>query len=73
MDIQEILEKVNRRIYQQFPYLEGNEPEISRISEDRFTFTYRGEQSTANGHQIPLTVKATAKETGEIEKIAASK
>jgi len=73
MDIQEVLEKVNRRIYQQFPYLEGNEPEFNRISEDRFSFTYRGKQSTADGHQIPLTVKATANESGEIEKITASK
>ena len=73
MDIQEFLEKVNQRVYKQFPYMEGNEPEIIKISDERISFTYRGNQITANGHQIPLTVKVTVNEFGEIEKLATSK
>jgi len=73
MDIQGVLIKVNQRVYKQFPYLEGNEPEISRISEERFSIIYRGNQLTADGHQIPLTVKVTVNKSGEIEKLATSK
>lgn len=73
MDIQKVSEKINQRVYRQFPYLEGKKPEISQLSDEKFSLIYRGEQLTADGHKIPLTIKVTANKSGEIEKLATSK
>jgi hypothetical protein len=72
MDKQAI-EKINQQIYTQFPYLQGIVPKVREINKGINELYYQGSVLTANGVTLPIVVKVTADDQGNIQKMVASR
>jgi hypothetical protein len=60
----EAFEKVNQAVYKQFPYLQGVEPEIAALENDQFLLIYKGQATTADGHALPILLRAVSDKEG---------
>ena len=69
----EILDRINQKVYSQFPYLSNISPEITTADDDRFLLVYKGEAKTESGFTLPVIVRVVAKPDGEIVKLTASR
>ena len=67
------IEKVNTRVYRQFPDLKGKRPNVSSYAENKFLILYKSNAKTANGKTINRTVRVVADEKGKIVKITSSR
>lgn len=69
----EALEKVNQAVYKQFPYLQGVEPEISAMDNEQFLLIYKGQATTADGHPLPISLRAVSDKDGNSLRITSSR
>ena len=69
----EIVEKINREIFTQFPYLKGCDPQISSTEENNFRLIYKASAKTENGFPISLIVRVVANSEGKIIKLSTSR
>lgn len=69
----EALDKVNQSVFRQFPYLQGVEPEVSAMENEQFLLIYKGQATTADGHLLPLILRAKSDRAGNIIKITSSR
>jgi hypothetical protein len=60
----EAIEKVNQAVYKQFLYLQGVEPEIAALENDQFLLIYKGQAATADGHALPILLRAVSDKEG---------
>jgi len=67
------IDKVNNRVYRQFPDLKGRKPTISSYAESKYLLLYKGSAKTANGKTISRTIRVVADEKGKIIKITTSR
>jgi hypothetical protein len=68
----EALEKVNQEISKQFPYLQGIEPKISAMGNNQFLLIYKGSGLTADGHELPISIRVLSDVKGKIIKVTSS-
>jgi hypothetical protein len=71
--ISEVIDKINNKIYAQFPYLDGIKPEFEKTSDGLSVLKYSGSSKTADGHVIPITIKVKISADGEITQITSSR
>jgi hypothetical protein len=69
----EILEKINQQVYEQFPYLKDTVPIVKLISDGIHELQFNGSVLTANGHSMPVIVRVVADNQGNIRKLTTSK
>jgi len=69
----EALEKVNLTVYRQFPYLQGVDPEISVMENGQFLLIYKGKATTADGHSLPISLRAVSDKDGNSLRITSSR
>lgn len=69
----EALEKVNQAVYRQFPYLQGVVPEVSAMENEQFLLIYKGQAITADGHSLPISLRAVSNKDGESIRITSSR
>jgi len=69
----EILEKINQQVYEQFPYLKDVIPIVKSIQAGVHELQYNGSVLTANGHSLPVIVRVVADNQGTIRKLTTSK
>lgn len=72
------VEKLTRKVAQDFPEMKGVRPKIRRqsISKEgvqRYTLTYKGKAVLPGGHELSRIVRVVADECGQIIKISTSK
>ncbi len=65
------LEKINQRVYREYPELRGVRPGVAS-SADRYTLTYKGTVETPAG-QMARIVRVSADEKGRVLRISTSK
>ena len=69
----EILDKINRQVYAQFPYLQDVEPKILDIGQNLNELRYQCNAQTSNGMTLPIVVKVVADDQGNIQKLVTSR
>ncbi len=65
------VEKINQRVYREYPEMRGAHPSISGEG-DRFTLVYKGTVSTPAG-PMSRVVRVTADANGKILRLSTSK
>ena len=70
---EDTIAKINQIVYTDYPYLDGIEPEIRQINPDLNSVIYKGVVETANGHEMPVTLKLTVDNSGKILKMVSSR
>ena len=68
-----IKEKVNRKVYRQFPELEGKSPSVSARPDGEKLYTYHGSVSLPNGRSMSRVVRVVVSENGRILKLTSSR
>ena len=69
----EAIEKINQAVFKQFPYLQGVEPEISVLESGQFLLIYKGQATTADGHALPISLRAVSDKDGNSIRITSSR
>lgn len=70
-DIQ--LEEVNRKVYRQFPELDGKKASVTNRPDGGKLFTYKGQVTLPNGKTMPRVVRVVVSEKGKILKLTSSR
>jgi len=71
-----IVERINARVYREYPELRGVAPTVGSQSgggRTQYALTYRGKVRTQSGATLPRQVRVVADERGQILKISTSK
>jgi hypothetical protein len=66
-------EKVNRKVFRQFPELEGKNPSISSRPDGESLYTYKGSVTLPNGKAMSRVVRVVVSENGRILKLTSSR
>ena len=68
---QEVLRKVNRKVYQRFPAVKGVKPSVRRAegNRDLIHLTYTTRAQTADGFSLTQRVQVLVTPTGKIVKM----
>lgn len=69
----EILEKVNEQVRKQFPYLKDVSPQVKSVREGIYELQYNASVQTANNQTLPIIVKVTTDDQGNIQKLTTSR
>lgn len=67
------IEKVNRKVFRQFPELEGKSPSISSRPDGESLYTYKGSVDLPNGKSMSRVVRVVVNENGRILKLTSSR
>ena len=67
------LEKINKEILKKFPYLGEKLPRQKDMPGNITQLSYSGVAKTANGMQLPITIKVKVSSDGNIINISTSK
>jgi len=66
----EVLQKINRKVYQRFPAVKGVKPSVRRAGHnDLVRLTYTTRAQTADGFTLTQRVQALVTPTGKIVKM----
>jgi hypothetical protein len=68
-----IIEKVCKQVYRQFPFVRGQEPKITRQSDQRYLLVFSGSGQTPDGQNIHQKVRVTITQDGKIIKTSMSR
>ena len=66
-------EKVNKKVYRQFPELEGKSPSLSSRPGGETLYTYKGSVQLPNGKSMSRVVRVVVSESGRILKLTSSR
>lgn len=66
-------EKINRKVYQQFPEMEGKKPSLSSRPGGETLYTYKGSVKLPNGKTMSRVVRVVVSENGRILKLTSSR
>jgi hypothetical protein len=69
----ELIDRVNREIYQKFPNLAGKSPRIIRQPDDKFLLIYNASSELPGGKAIAQVIRVVCDSDGEISKITSSR
>lgn len=69
----ELIDRVNREIYQKFPNLAGKSPRIIRQPDDKFLLIYNASSELPGGKAITQVIRVVCDSDGEISKITSSR
>ncbi len=67
-----IKDRVNKKVYRQFPELEGKSPSISSRPDGELLYTYKGSVELPNGKTMSRVVRVVISENGRILKLTSS-
>ena len=68
-----ILDLICKDIYKQFPEVNGKKPKVRPQGSTHHLLIFHGSAETADGHQIPRTVRVVVDNDGEITKVTTSR
>lgn len=66
-------EKVNQKVYRQFPELDGKKPSVSDRPNGEKLYTYKGSVKLPNGKSMSRAVRVVVSKTGRILKLTSSR
>jgi hypothetical protein len=69
----EILESICSQIYRRFPEVTGSQPKVQNRPDGHFLLIFNGKAKTADGRNIPRTVRVVANPVGKITKVTTSR
>lgn len=68
-----LIDTINQKIFQQFPYLKGTSPEISALADNQYRLTYKGQVKTENNIPLAIIVRVVVNSSGKIIKLTTSR
>jgi hypothetical protein len=69
----ELIDSVNREIYQKFPNLVGKSPKITRQPDEKFLLIYKTSTELPGGKAMTQVIRVVCDSNGEISKITSSR
>ena len=68
-----VLDQVCTQIYRQFPEVKGKRPTVRTYAVNKHLLIFNSKATTADGKNIPRTIRVVVSEDGKIDKITTSR
>jgi hypothetical protein len=70
---QDAITAVCKRVYRQFPALQGRQPRIKEQEDGKILLVFEGSAPSANGRMMPINVRVVTDAKGKVIKLTSSR